>query len=86
MKVAFFGTPAYALPTLDALVEAGHEVHFGKGKLDNYAKNTNTGEKIILEKENGTGVLEGLSSHCSTSLPTLLARWDYSLDPFLLDQ
>ena len=26
MKVAFFGTPAYALPTLDALVEAGHEV------------------------------------------------------------
>ena len=26
MKVAFFGTPAYAVPTLDALVEAGHEV------------------------------------------------------------
>ncbi|MCB9764045.1 MAG: methionyl-tRNA formyltransferase [Alphaproteobacteria bacterium] len=26
MRVAFFGTPAYAVPTLDALVEAGHEV------------------------------------------------------------
>lgn len=26
MRVAFFGTPAYALPTLDALVEAGHAV------------------------------------------------------------
>ena len=26
MRVAFFGTPAYAVPTLDALVEAGHEL------------------------------------------------------------
>lgn len=26
MKVAFFGTPAYAVPSLDALVEAGHDV------------------------------------------------------------
>lgn len=26
MKVAFFGTPAYAVPTLDALIEAGHDV------------------------------------------------------------
>ena len=26
MKVAFFGTPAYAVPTLDALVESGAEV------------------------------------------------------------
>ncbi len=26
MRIAFFGTPAYAVPTLDALVEAGHEV------------------------------------------------------------
>ncbi len=26
MKIAFFGTPPYAVPTLDALVEAGHEV------------------------------------------------------------
>jgi methionyl-tRNA formyltransferase len=26
MRVAFFGTPAYAVPTLDALVQAGHEV------------------------------------------------------------
>lgn len=26
MRVAFFGTPDYAVPTLDALVEAGHEV------------------------------------------------------------
>lgn len=26
MRVAFFGTPAYAVPTLDALVLAGHEV------------------------------------------------------------
>ncbi len=26
MKLAFFGTPPYAVPTLDALVEAGHEV------------------------------------------------------------
>ncbi len=26
MRVAFFGTPAYAVPTLDALVQAGHEL------------------------------------------------------------
>ena len=26
MRLAFFGTPAFAVPTLDALVEAGHEV------------------------------------------------------------
>jgi methionyl-tRNA formyltransferase len=26
MKIAFFGTPAYAVPSLNALVEAGHEV------------------------------------------------------------
>jgi methionyl-tRNA formyltransferase len=26
LKVAFFGTPAFAVPTLDALVEAGHEI------------------------------------------------------------
>lgn len=26
MRVAFFGTPAYAVPTLDALIHAGHEV------------------------------------------------------------
>ena len=26
MRVAFFGTPMFAVPTLDALVEAGHEV------------------------------------------------------------
>lgn len=26
MRVAFFGTPAYAVPTLDALVSAGHDV------------------------------------------------------------
>ena len=26
MKIVFMGTPAYAVPTLDALVEAGHEV------------------------------------------------------------
>lgn len=26
MRVAFFGTPAYAVPTLDALIQAGHDV------------------------------------------------------------
>ena len=26
MRVAFFGTPQYAVPTLDALIDAGHEV------------------------------------------------------------
>ncbi len=26
MRIAFFGTPAYAVPTLDALVERGHEI------------------------------------------------------------
>ena len=26
MRVIFMGTPAFAVPTLDALVEAGHEV------------------------------------------------------------
>ena len=26
MKIAFFGTPAYAVPSLNALVEAGHDV------------------------------------------------------------
>ena len=26
MKVVFMGTPAFAVPTLNALVEAGHEV------------------------------------------------------------
>ena len=26
MKIAFMGTPAYAVPTLEALVEAGHEI------------------------------------------------------------
>lgn len=26
MRVAFFGTPDYAVPTLDALVEAGHQI------------------------------------------------------------
>ncbi len=26
MRVAFFGTPAFAVPTLDALVEAGHDI------------------------------------------------------------
>jgi len=26
VRIAFFGTPAYAVPTLDALIEAGHEV------------------------------------------------------------
>ncbi len=26
MRLAFFGTPGYAVPTLDALVEAGHQV------------------------------------------------------------
>lgn len=26
MRVAFFGTPAYAVPTLDALLAAGHEI------------------------------------------------------------
>ncbi len=26
MRIAFFGTPAYAVPTLDALIHAGHEV------------------------------------------------------------
>ncbi|MCP4806235.1 MAG: methionyl-tRNA formyltransferase [Proteobacteria bacterium] len=26
MRVAFFGTPAYAVPTLDALIAAGHDV------------------------------------------------------------
>ena len=26
MKIAFMGTPAYAVPTLDALVQAGHEI------------------------------------------------------------
>ena len=26
MKIAFMGTPAYAVPTLEALVEAGHDI------------------------------------------------------------
>ena len=26
LKIVFMGTPAYAVPTLDALVAAGHEV------------------------------------------------------------
>jgi methionyl-tRNA formyltransferase len=26
MRIAFMGTPDFAVPTLDALVEAGHEI------------------------------------------------------------
>ena len=26
MRIVFFGTPEFAVPTLDAIVEAGHEV------------------------------------------------------------